>query len=269
MVQIHPTAVVEAGAKLGEGVEIGPFCLVGPEVEFAPGVLLESHVVVRGRTTVGARTRVWPFAVLGGEAQHHRHEGAHGRLVVGADCALREHVTAHAGSSLGTGVTRIGDGVTLMVSAHVAHDCVIGDRSVLANDVHLGGHVDVGAGVTIGGCCAVHQHVRIGDGAFVGGGSVLIRDVVPFAMAVGNRATVDGLNLVGLRRAGVPNDEIRLLQAALGTLLGGSGGTLRERLAEVRSGPSTPYIEALLSFVDAPDAGRRSYTPLRIEASRP
>ncbi|MCP4871730.1 MAG: acyl-ACP--UDP-N-acetylglucosamine O-acyltransferase [Proteobacteria bacterium] len=267
--EVHPTAVVDPSAAVGAGVIVGPYCVVGPDVLLGPGVRLQAHVVVEGRTALGPRTRVWPFAVLGSEPQHHRHEGEPGRLTIGADCTIREHVTAHVGSSVGDGVTQVGDGVTLMVSAHVAHDCAIGDGAILANDVHLGGHVAVGPGANLGGCCAVHQFVRIGAGAIVGGGSVLVRDLVPYGMAVGNRAVLTGLNLIGLRRAGVANADIRALQGAVETLLGAtSAAPFAERTEVVRQGTRTPQIDALLAFVDG--GTRRFCTAASsAEASRP
>jgi UDP-N-acetylglucosamine acyltransferase len=261
VVAIDPDARVDPAAVLRDGVHVGPFCVVGPDVELGPGVRLDSHVVVRGRTTVGADTRVSPFAVLGGEPQHHRHRGPAGRLTIGADCTIREHVTVHVGSSQGAMLTRVGDRVTLMVSSHVGHDCEVGDGCVLANDVHLGGHVVLEAGVNVGGCTAIHQHVRIGIGAFVGGGSIVIRDVVPYGMAVGNRAVLVGVNLVGLRRDNISNASIRRLQAAIETLFGEEGdGTLVQRQAALCAEPTTPQIDELLRFVDAA-AGRRFCPP--------
>ena len=232
---IHPTAIVDPAARLGADVRIGPLCVVGPGASLGDGVALESHVVIAGETEVGARTRVWPFASLGHQPQDLKFRGERTRLEIGSDCLIREHVTMNPGTVGGGGVTRVGDRCLLMVGAHVAHDCVIGDGVILANNATLAGHVAIGDGVILGGLCAVHQFVRIGRGAMVGGLTGVERDVIPFGSAVGDRARLAGLNVVGLKRRGATRETLHALRAAYREIFLGAGGSLAERAAAARA----------------------------------
>ncbi|MBO6716608.1 MAG: acyl-ACP--UDP-N-acetylglucosamine O-acyltransferase [Rhizobiaceae bacterium] len=211
---IHPLAEIAPGAKLGAGVRVGPFCAVGPDVVLHDGVELISHVVVTGATTIGSGTRVHPQAVLGGEPQNLRHKGGRTTLTIGRNCLIREAATMHVGSDNDRGATSVGDNCMLMAYAHVAHDCVVGNDVVLSHSATLGGHSEIGDGVIIGGLAAVHQFVRVGHHAFVGGMSAVVGDVIPFGMAVGNRAKLRGLNVVGLKRSGAKRQELTTLRAA-------------------------------------------------------
>lgn len=211
---IHPTAVVESGAQLGAGVRIGPFCHVGPEVVLADNVELLSHVAVTGATSIGEGTKIHPQAVLGGQPQNIRHKGARTTLAIGRNCVIREAVTVHVGSDSSRGATEIGDNCMLMAYSHVAHDCIIGNNVIFANGATLGGHVEVGDHVTIGGLSAVHQFVRIGHHAFIGGMTGVPGDVIPYGMVIGNRAKLRGLNIVGLKRAGLSRAELTTLRSA-------------------------------------------------------
>lgn len=212
--EIHPTAVVEAGARLGAGVRVGPFCHVGSDVVLADGVELVSHVVVTGATSIGAGTRVHPQAVLGGPPQNIRHKGGRTTLTIGRNCVIREAVTAHVGSDSSHGATVIGDGCMLMAYSHVAHDCTVGNNVIFANGATLGGHVEVGDHVTLGGLSAIHQFVRIGHHAFVGGMTGVPGDIIPYGMVIGNRAKLRGLNVIGLKRAGLSRTELTTLRGA-------------------------------------------------------
>ena len=249
---IHPTAVVEPGARLGEGVAIGPYCCLGPEVELGKGVTLHSHVVIAGRTQIGAGTTVYPFSSLGHPPQDLKYKGEPSRLLIGYKTTIREHVTVNTGTEGGGMQTRIGDNCLLMAGAHVAHDCVLGDGVVMANQVTLGGHVSLGDGAIIGGLSAVHQFVRIGRNAMIGGMSGIEQDVIPFGLAVGDRASLTGLNLVGLRRRNVSREEIAQLGRAYRELFEGEGPfTSRvDRLAQ-RSQES-PLLAELCRFLQAP-----------------
>ena len=260
MTSIHPTAIVAPGAELAEDVTVGPFCVVGDRVRLAEGVVLDAQVVVQGRTHLGSGTRVHPFAVLGGPPQDGKHDGSETRLEIGAGCQLREHVTVHVGTCGGGGVTRVGDGCLLMVGSHVGHDCRVGHRCTLANAVHLGGHCVIGDGVTIGALTGVHQLVRIGDGAFIGGGSMVDRDVLPSGLATGNRATLRGINLRGLRRRGVGHEEIREAQALVRRLFGATDGTLADRIRLARA--QHPLARRILEFVGA--GSDRRYLPAQL-----
>lgn len=231
---IHPLALVEDGAELGEGVRVGPFCRVGPEVKLADGVVLESHVVVAGRTSIGARTRVFPFAAIGLEPQDKKYGGEASRLEIGTDNVIREHVTMHPGTEGGGMVTRLGNDGLIMVGVHLAHDCQVGNDVILANNVVLAGHVEVQDHAIVGGLVAVHQFCRIGRHAMIGGMSGIESDVIPYGSALGNRARLMGLNLVGLKRRNFTRERIHNLRHAY-RLLFAQEGTLQERLADVEA----------------------------------
>jgi len=232
MASIHPTAVVEAGAKLGKDVVVGPFCTVGKDVELADGVELISHVAVAGFTKIGAKTRAFPFASIGHQPQDLKYHGELSRLEIGARTVIREHVTINPGTEGGGMLTSIGDDCLLMVAAHIAHDCRIGNHVIIVNNVLLGGHIEIGDFAVIGGGAAVHQFVRIGPHAMIGGMSGVESDVIPYGMVLGNRAHLSGLNLVGLKRRNFDREAIHQLRSAYRQLFA-QEGTLQERVADV------------------------------------
>jgi UDP-N-acetylglucosamine acyltransferase len=251
MTQIHPTAIVSPGAQLGQDVEIGAFCTVGPQVQMGDGVRLVSHVVVEGATQIGGGTTIHPFAVLGGAPQHLAHKGEDTRLVIGERNIIREHVTMHTGTVGGGGVTKVGSDSLYMVGAHVAHDCIVGDRVTFANNATLGGHVVIGDFVFMGGLCAVHQFTRIGRYSFVGGGGVVTKDIIPYGSVWGNHAHLEGLNLVGLKRRGFTREAINALRAAY-RLLFADEGTFQERLDDVaETHAGTPEVMEIVDFIRA------------------
>lgn len=227
--QIHPTAIVDPGARLGAGVRIGPFCTVEGNVVLDDGVELVSHVAVSGRTTIGSGTRIFPFASIGHPPQDLKYHGEESWLTIGADCVIRENVTVNPGTEGGGMETRIGDNCLLMANSHVAHDCRIGNNVILANYVGIAGHCVIEDFVIFGGIIVVHQYVRIGKHAFIGAQSMIDADVIPYGMAVGNRARLAGLNLVGLKRRKFDRDTIHTLRAAY-RMIFSSEGTLRERV---------------------------------------
>ena len=231
---IHPTAIVETGAELGADVVIGPFCHVGAEVRLHDGVRLISHVVLVGRTEIGERTLVHPFAVLGGPPQHLGCAGDGTTLVIGNDVVIREHVTMNRGTGPGGGVTRVGDRGYFMIGVHVAHDCQIGNDVIFANNATLGGHVVVEERAFLGGLSAIHQHCRIGAYSFLGGGAMVMNDVIPYASAFGNHARLVGLNVIGMKRRGMPREKIKNLRAAYRGLFLGEG-VFKDRIQDVRS----------------------------------
>jgi UDP-N-acetylglucosamine acyltransferase len=262
MTQIHPTAIVDPAAQLGQDVEIGAFCTVGPKVQLGDGVQLVSHVVIEGATQIGAGTTVHPFAVLGGAPQHLAHKGEDTRLVIGERNIIREHVTMHTGTVGGGGVTTVGSDSLYMVAAHVAHDCVVGDRVTFANNATLGGHVTIGDFVFMGGLSAVHQFTRIGRYSFVGGGGVVTKDVIPYGSVWGNHAHLEGLNLVGLKRRGFTREAINALRAAY-RLLFADEGTFQERLDDVvEAHAGTPEVMEIVDFIRA-EANRPLCLPER------
>ena len=262
--RIHPTAVIEPGAVLGEGVTVGAFCHVGAEVELGAGVELLSHVVVAGRTKIGARGRLYPFASIGHPPQDLKYRGEPSRLEIGADCIIREGVTINPGTRAGGMLTAIGDRCAFLANAHVGHDCRLGSDIVLSNNVMLGGHVVVGDCAILGGGAAVHQFTRVGAHAFLGGVSGLEHDLIPFGLASGNRARLMGLNLVGLKRRGFSREAIHSLRRAY-RLLFAAEGTLAERIEDVALAfADNAQVRDILDFLRAggeraictPDPGR-------------
>ena len=245
--KVHPTAVVEPGARIGEGVVIGPFCVVGPQVVLEARVELKAHVVVQGDTVVGAGTVVFPFAVLGEVPQDLIYAGEPARLRIGPGNRIREHVTMHIGTAGGGGETRIGANGLFMAGCHVAHDARVGDRVVVANSAAIAGHCIIGDDVVIGGLCGIHQFVRIGRGAMIGALSMVTHDVIPHGLVQGPRGELDGLNLVGLRRRGVPREEISLLRSAFQDLRNGEG-SFQER-ARALGGADGGLVREVADFV--------------------
>ncbi|MEL6373191.1 MAG: acyl-ACP--UDP-N-acetylglucosamine O-acyltransferase [Pseudomonadota bacterium] len=231
---IHPSAIVDAGAKLGSGVSIGPFCVVGPHVTLGDGCRLHAHVVVEGHTVMGEACEVFPFAVLGTAPQDLKFAGEESRLEIGARNRIREHVTMNPGTAGDALLTRVGSDGLFMVGSHVAHDCRVGNNVILANNATLAGHCEVGDFAILGGLSAVHQFVRIGAHAFLGGMSGLENDLIPYGVAVGDRAALQGLNIVGLKRRAFNRDQIHTLRNAY-RLLFSDEGTLLERLADVEA----------------------------------
>jgi UDP-N-acetylglucosamine acyltransferase len=228
---VHPTAIVAEGARLGAGVKIGPFSMVGPRVVLGDGVELVSHAVVEGNTTVGAGTRIFPFASVGHQPQDLKFHGEDSRLEIGSNCTIRESVTINPGTENGGMLTKVGDNCLIMANAHVAHDAIIGNNVIMANYVGIAGHVNVGDNVIFGGTCVIHQFTRIGAHAFIGAQSMVDGDVIPYGMAVGNRAALTGLNLVGLKRRKFDREAIHRLRAAYRQIFA-SEGTLRERVED-------------------------------------
>ncbi|WP_126977204.1 acyl-ACP--UDP-N-acetylglucosamine O-acyltransferase [Frigidibacter oleivorans] len=235
--EVHPSAVIEAGASIGPGCRIGPFCHVGPEVELGPGVELKSHVVVTGWTSIGEETVVFPFATLGGIPQDLKYKGERTRLIVGRRNRIRECVTMSTGTEGGGGVTRVGDDGLYMASAHVAHDCTIGDRVILVNNVAIAGHCVLEDDVIVGGQSGVHQWVRIGRGAMIGAVTMVTADVIPHGLVQGPRGMLDGLNLVGLKRRGHDRADIHALRDLYEALAAGNfRETARARQGEAGEG---------------------------------
>ena len=227
--KIHPSAVVEDGAKLGADVRVGPFCHVGPNVELGDGVELVSHVVVHGRTKIGARTRLFPFASIGHQPQDQKYQGEPSNLIIGCNNVIREYVTMNPGTEGGGMLTQIGNNCLFMVGAHVAHDCTVGNHVIFANNATVGGHVSVEDFAILGGLSAVHQFVRIGRHAMVGGMSGVEQDVIPYGSVIGNRARLAGLNIVGLKRRGFSRADVSDLRKAY-RLMFAEEGSLVERL---------------------------------------
>lgn len=246
---IHPTAVIDAKAEIAAGAEVGPWCTVGPGVVLSEGVRLVSHVVVQQDTTVGERTIIHPFAVIGGDPQHTGYKGETVRLEVGADNVIREHCTFNRGTPQGSGVTVIGSNSLFMTGAHVGHDCVVGSNVTFANNATLGGHARIGDRVFLGGLAAVHQFGRIGQGAIVGGLSAVTRDVIPYGSAWGNHVKLHGLNLIGLKRKGYGKDTVRRLLAAYRDIFEGEGLFADRLTAAAETYADLPEIQEIIAFI--------------------
>ncbi len=219
--KIHPTAIVEQGAEIGAEVVIGPYCHLGPQVKLKDGVRLVSHVSVAGNTVLGERTLVYPFASLGHPPQDLKYDGEPSQTLIGHDTTIREYVTVQPGTKGDKMLTQVGSHCLLMVGSHVAHDCIVGNHVILANNATLAGHVQIGDYVIVGGLSAIQQHVRIGEHAIIGGMSGVEKDVIPFGMVLGERAHLNGLNLVGLKRRGFSSEVIQQLMAAYQNLFEG------------------------------------------------
>lgn len=230
MNNIHPTAIIEGGARLGDNVTVGPFCYVGPQVVLDDGVTLISHVWVGGDTTVGENTEISPFAVIGGKNQDLKDKEKKGKLIIGKNNSIREHATMQPGSPDGGNVTRVGDNGLFMIGTHIAHDCQVGNNVIMSNNATLAGHVKVGDRAIIGGLSAVHQFTRIGAHAMVGGMCGIARDVIPYSLISFN--ILEGVNIVGLKRRGFSLETINTLRLAVGEIFNGEG-TLSERVAKV------------------------------------
>jgi len=250
MGKIHPTAVIEDGAVLGSDVAIGPYCVVGRDCRLGDGVRLHSHAVVMGNTEIGLGTEIYPNAVLGGPAQFIAEKGG-GALRVGARNIIREGVSINCGTTKGGGLTKVGDGGYFMANSHIGHDCQVGNSVTLANSVALAGHVTVGDNVNIGGLTAVLQYVRIGRDAFVGGMSGLPTDVIPYGLAQGPRAYLQGLNLIGLKRKGMSREKIHALRNVFRDLFYGNA-RFSERVEQVaRRWKDLSEVNEIIAFIRA------------------
>jgi len=208
MTNIHETSIISPDVKIGDNVSIGPYCNINGDVSIKDNVTLISHISISGSTTIGENTKIWPFSVIGSEPQDLKYDSEDGKLVIGANNKIREHVTMHSGTKEGGMLTEIGENNLFMVGAHIAHDCKVGNNCVFANNATLAGHVEVGDWAILGGLAAVHQWSRIGCHSFIGGLAAVTRDLLPFGMAVGNRANLEGINLVGMRRRNFSKSEI-------------------------------------------------------------
>lgn len=245
---IHPSAVIEPGAQIGPRCQIGPFSIVGAEVRLGADVVVKSHAVVTGWTDVGDGSVIFPYACVGEIPQDLKYQGERTRLIVGARCRIREGATLNTGTTGGGGVTRVGDECLIMTGAHVGHDAQLGNRIVLANQVAIAGHCVIGDDVVIGGLSGIHQFVRIGHGAMIGALTMVTNDVIPYGLVQGPRGTLDGLNLVGLKRRGLDRTEISALRAAY-TALAGEGGSFVERARALVENAPSAQVREVVEFI--------------------
>ncbi len=262
MSDIHATAIIADGAKIGASCSIGPYCVIGANVTLGANVVLHSHVVIDGYTHIGEGTTVFPFASLGSPPQDKKFAGERTTLVIGKNNVIREHVTMNPGTEGGGANTTVGDNNLFMASAHVAHDCQVGSHCILANNATIAGHVTVGDFAIIGGLSAIHQFVRIGTHAFIGGMSAVEKDVIPYGTVKGERASLDGLNLTGLKRRNIERENIHALRHAFKELFQSSEGTLSERAEKLKASYSQPEVRTLIDFV-LTDTARAFCTPTK------
>ncbi len=257
---IDPTARVADGARLAADVDVGPFCVVGPQVELKSGVRLVSHVSVTGVTTIGEGTVVYPFSSLGTPPQSVHYRGGATRLTIGVQCQIRESVTMNTGTEDGGGLTSVGDRCLFMVGCHIAHDCHVGNGVTFANLVTLGGHVHVGDNTFMGGLVAVHQYGRLGEGVMVGGMSPVRGDVIPFGMVLDG--DLKGLNIIGLRRRGASRSDLQRLREAYRKLFNSPGAFAERVEAAAKEFAGDPAVDKIIAFIRA-DTKRALMHPAR------
>lgn len=252
---IHPSSIVEEGAIIGAGVHIGPFCFVGSQVEIGAGTELKSHVVVNGITKIGCDNQIYQFASIGEANQDLKYAGEPTRVEIGDRNRIRESVSIHRGTVQGGGLTKVGSDNLLMINAHIAHDCIIGNRCILANNATFGGHVEIDDYAIIGGMTAVHQFCVIGAHVMVGGCSGVAQDVPPFVIAQGNHATPFGINIEGLKRRGFDKESLHAIRNAY-KLLYRSGRTLDEVKPEIAElAQQHPAVQAFSDFFERSTRG--------------
>ena len=256
---IHPSAVIEDGARIDASAYVGPFCVIGAHVVLGPDVVLKSHVVVSGHTEIGEGTIVFPFAVIGEVPQDLKFKGEASHLVIGKRNRIREHVTMNGGTEGGGGVTRIGDDGLFMAGCHIAHDAHVGDRVIVVNSAAVAGHCVLEDDVIIGGLSGIHQFVRIGHGAIIGAVTMVTNDVIPYGLVQAPRGELDGLNLVGLKRRGVARSDITALRAAFQMLAQGEG-TFHDRAERLGRESDSDYVREIVAFVMG-DSDRSFLTP--------
>lgn len=251
MAKIHSTAIVSPKAQIGEGVEVGPYCVIGDNVKIGDNTVLKSHVVIEGHTQIGKNNTIFPFASIGLAPQDLKFGGEESRVVIGDNNSIREHVTIHLGTKAGAMQTTIGSNNLLMVGVHIAHDCVVGNHVILANNATLAGHVVIGDHVVIGGLSALHQFVRVGRGAMIGGMSGVESDVIPYGLVMGERASLAGLNLVGMKRNNIARDEIHALRNFFKQLFSHENGgkNFIARLDSLAPNFEEKIIQEVVSFV--------------------
>ncbi len=247
---IHHTAIVDKKSKISENVEIGPYCIIGPNVELGSNTKLHSHVSINGTTKIGKNNEIFPFVSIGTPPQDLKYKGEENSIIVGDNNKLREYVNINPGTSQGGTITKLGSNNLLMVYCHVAHDCTLGDNIVLANNVQVGGHVTIEDYAIVGGSCAIHQFSRIGHLSMVGGMTGVLSDVIPFGLSLGNRNNLVGMNIIGLRRAKISNDDIKLLQNFYNTVFSNQNfrsniDTLEKNLKENK------HIKKIINFINS------------------
>lgn len=247
--KIHATAIIEDGAVIGPECQIGAYTVVGPDVVLGRGVTLSNHVSVAGQTSIGDKTRICPFASIGSEPQDLKYNGEKTRVEIGRNNIIREYVTVNPGTAGGGGLTKIGDGNLLMMQVHVAHDCQVGNNIVFANGVQAAGHVVINDNAILGSMAGIHQFVRIGAGSMIGGGAIVVNDVIPYATVISPRGVLGGLNLIGLKRRGAEKAHMNELRRIYKDLFSGEGVLMDRAQAVADTNPDNPLVQDVLEFL--------------------
>ena len=247
---IHPTAIVDKNSKISKNVEIGPYCIIGSDVEIGPNSKLHSHISIKGKTKIGKNNEIFPFVSIGTSPQDLKYKGEKNSIIIGDNNKLREYVNINPGTLQGGTITKLGNNNLLMVYCHIAHDCNIGNGIVLANNVQVGGHVKIEDNAIVGGSCAIHQFSRIGKLAMVGGMTGVLSDVIPFGLSLGNRNNLVGLNLIGLRRAKISNDDIKILQKSYDVIF--SNQNFRSNIDNLNADlKNNKYVKIIIDFINS------------------
>ena len=247
---IHKTAIVDKKAHISNNVKIGPYCIIGPDVEIGKNSVLHSHVSIVGNTKIGENNQIFPFSSIGTPPQDLKYKGEKNSLVIGNNNKFREYVNINPGTKQGGGITKIGDNNLFMVYCHVAHDCKISNGIVLANNVQVGGHVHIEQNAVVGGSCAIHQFSRIGESAMVGGMTGVLSDVIPYGLSMGNRNNLMGINLIGLRRSKVSNENIKKIQLAYEIIF--KTPNFRENIEGLNSDlKNNEFVKKILNFINS------------------
>ena len=247
---IHHTAIVDKNSRISENVEIGPYCVIGSDVEIGPNSKLHSHISIKGKTKIGKNNEIFPFVSIGTSPQDLKYKGEKNSIIIGDNNKLREYVNINPGTLQGGTITKLGNNNLLMVYCHIAHDCNIGNGIVLANNVQVGGHVKIEDNAIVGGSCAIHQFSRIGKLAMVGGMTGVLSDVIPFSLSLGNRNNLVGLNLIGLRRAKISNDDIKILQNSYDIIF--SNQNFRSNIDSLNADfKDNKYVKIIIDFINS------------------
>ena len=247
---IHKTAIIDKDAKISNDVEIGPYCVIGPRVRIGSKTILHSHVNIVGNTSIGVNNEIFPFSSIGTPPQDLKYKGEENSLIIGDNNKFREYVNINPGTKQGGTITKVGNNNLFMVYCHVAHDCNIENNIVLANNVQVGGHVLIQNNAIVGGSCAIHQFSRIGQSAMIGGMTGVLSDVIPFGLSLGNRNYLAGINLIGLRRSGISNEDIKMIQESYKIIFKNSNfRTNLDSLDKVKK--DNEYVNIIIDFINS------------------
>ena len=258
---IHKTAIIDSKALIGNNVKIGPYSIVGPNVQIGDETIIHAHVNITGNTKIGKKNEIYPFCSIGTPPQDLKYKGEKNSLIIGDNNKFREYVNINPGTEQGGSITSVGNHNLFMVYCHIAHDCMIDDNIVLANNVQVGGHVSINKNAIVGGSCAIHQFSRIGEFAMIGGMTGVLSDVIPYGLSLGNRNFLTGLNLIGLRRSGISNQDIKIIQSAYDIIF--RNETFRQNIENLSQElKENKYVNNIVKFINS-DKKRPISVPIK------